>query len=83
VTVRGREEAIAVFEPWPDDAPPAWREAYLAAYATLDRDAVHAALLFQGLVAERPADLALRRLAEQLPSIRKSGLSSASPAPTR
>jgi adenylate cyclase len=80
LAVRGREEPVAVFEPWPDDASPAWREAYLKAYAMLDGDAAHAATLLQKLMAERPADLAMRRLAERLPSIRKSGLSSASPA---
>jgi adenylate cyclase len=81
--VRGRKEPIAVFEPWPDDSPPAWREAYLKAYAMLDCDAAHAATLLQKLMAERPADLATRRLAERLASILKSSLSSASPAPTR
>ena len=73
----GATEPIAVFEPWPSDAPPAWREAYLAAYAMLDCDAAHAAMLLQKLMAERPADPAVRRLAERLPSIRKSGLSPA------
>src|SRR5262249_23208057 len=29
MTIRGREEPIEVYEPWPDEAPPAWREAYL------------------------------------------------------
>ena len=80
-TVRGREEPIALFEPWPDDAPPAWREAYLSAYAILDRDAAHAAPLLQKLVAERPADLAMRRLIERLPSTFNAGLSSAETAP--
>jgi adenylate cyclase len=80
-TVRGREEPIALFEPWPDDAPPAWRAAYLSAYAILDRDAAHAAPLLQKLVAERPADLAMRRLIERLPSTFNAGLSSAAPAP--
>jgi adenylate cyclase len=70
--VRGRAEPIAVFEPWPSDAPPTWREAYLAAYAILDNDVAHAAMLLQKLVAERPADLALRRLAERLPPMPKS-----------
>jgi adenylate cyclase len=83
LVVRGREEPIAIFEPWPDDAPPTWREAYLVAYTMLDCDAAHAAVLLQKLIAERPADLAVRRLAERLTSIRKSGLPSASPAPTR
>jgi adenylate cyclase len=74
LAVRGRKELITVFEPWPSEASPAWREAYLAAYAVLDRDAAHAAMLLQKLMAERPADLAVRRLAERLPSMRKSDL---------
>ena len=81
LAIRGREEPIALFEPWPGDAPPAWREAYLKAYAMLERDAAHAAPLLQKLLAERPADVAMRRLIERLPSTFKAGLSSASPAP--
>jgi adenylate cyclase len=46
----------------------------LAAYAVLDRDAAHAAMLLQKLMAERPVDPAVRRLAERLPSMRKSDL---------
>jgi adenylate cyclase len=72
LAVRGREEPIAVFEPWPDDAPPAWREAYLKAYAMLACDASRAAMQLQKLMAERPADLAMRRLAERSPSMRES-----------
>jgi adenylate cyclase len=72
LAVRGRPEPIAVFEPWPSDAPPTWREGYLAAYAILDNDVVHAAMLLQNLMAERPADLAVRRLAERLSPMRKS-----------
>ena len=72
LAVRGRTEPIAVFEPWPSDAPPAWREAYLKAYAMLDCDAAHAVMLLQNLMAERPADLAVHRLAERLSPMRKS-----------
>ena len=68
LAVRGRAEPINVFEPWPSDAPPAWREAYLAAYAIVDHDAAHAAMLLQKLMAERPVDPAVRRLAERLPT---------------
>jgi adenylate cyclase len=81
LAVRGREEPIALFEPWPDDAPPAWRDAYLKAYAMLDRDAAHAIPLLQKLLAERPADIAMRRLLERLPLVFKADLSPASPAP--
>ncbi|SDP52308.1 adenylate cyclase [Afipia sp. GAS231] len=83
LAVRGREEPIAVFEPWPSDAPPSWRDAYLTAYAMLDCDAANAAVRLQKLMAERPADLPVRRLAERLTSIRKSGPPSASPTLTR
>jgi adenylate cyclase len=81
LAVRGREEPIALFEPWPDDAPSAWRDAYLKAYAMLDRDAARAIPLLQKLLAERPADIVMRRLIERLPSIFKAALSSASSAP--
>jgi adenylate cyclase len=79
LAIRGREEPIAIFEPWPADAPPAWREAYLTAYAMLDCDAANAARLLQKLMVERPEDSAIRGLAERLPSTFKSKLSSASP----
>jgi adenylate cyclase len=72
LAIRGRTEPIAVFEPWPSDAPPTWREAYLAAYAILESDVAQAAVLLQKLMAERPADLAVRRLAERLSPMRKS-----------
>ena len=72
LAIRGREEPIAVFEPWPADTPPAWREAYLTAYAMLNCDAAKGATLLQKLIAERPADLAMRGLAERLLSTPKS-----------
>jgi len=72
LAIRGRTEPIAVFEPWPSDAPPTWRDAYLAAYAILESDVAQAAVLLQKLMAERPADLAVRRLAERLSPMRKS-----------
>jgi adenylate cyclase len=81
LAVRGREEPIALFEPWPDDAPPAWREAYLNAFAMLDRDAAHAVPLLQKLIAERPADVPMRRLIERLPPAFKADPLSASSAP--
>jgi len=82
LAVRGRAELITVFEPWPSDAPSAWREAYLAAYAMIDRDADHAAMLLENLIAERPVDLAVRRLAERLPPMQKSGSVQVPPKPT-
>jgi adenylate cyclase len=80
LAIRGREEPIAVFEPWPTDAPPAWREAYLKACAMLDCDAANAATLLQKLMVDRPADMAMRRLAERYPLTSMSNLSAALPA---
>jgi adenylate cyclase len=83
LSVRGRDEPIAVFEPWPDDAPSAWREAYLKAYAMLTCDPAQAAILLHEVIAERPADLAICRLGERLRPIRKANQPSTQPAPTR
>jgi adenylate cyclase len=69
LVVRGREEPIAVFEPWPSDASSAWCDAYLAAYGMLDHDAANAAMLLQKLMVERPADPAVRRLANRLTAV--------------
>src|ERR1700751_4054222 len=69
---RGGGERSGVFGPRPADPPPAWREAYLKAYAMLACDASRAAMQLQKLMAERPADLAMRRLEERSPSMRES-----------
>jgi adenylate cyclase len=56
ITVRGRDEPAAVFEPWPHDTPPQWRDAYLAAFRMIDRDVTEAASMFEKLSGDRPAD---------------------------
>jgi adenylate cyclase len=65
ITVRGREEPVAVFEPWPSDASPSWREAYLKAFGALERDPVHAAALFAQLSVDRPSDKVPRLIVER------------------
>jgi adenylate cyclase len=69
ITVRGRREAMTVFEPWPDDASPAWRKAYLAAYALLDEEPAHAVALFEKLLMECPADPVSRLILTRLRSM--------------
>lgn len=66
LAVRGREEPIEVFEPWPGDMPPPQREAYLEAYTLLDQDPARSKVLLQKLSADRPEDPAVRRLSERL-----------------
>ena len=43
VSLRGREELMAVFEPWPADTTPAQRERYLAAFELIEADSKRAA----------------------------------------
>ncbi len=61
LVLRGQTDKITTYEPWPDDAGPAWRTAYLAAFAMVGTEA--AATAFAGLARERPADPVARRLA--------------------
>jgi adenylate cyclase len=66
IEVRGRDEKLTVFEPWPDHAPQSWRERYLAAFHSIDQDTLQAAALFQRLAEEREDDPVPRILAERL-----------------
>jgi adenylate cyclase len=73
VAVRGRDESVAVFEPWPQDASPAWRAAYATACAMLERDPAAAVALFEKLVVDRPADPVPRRIIERLRAVCSPG----------
>ena len=66
IEVRGRAGPLAVFEPWPEDAPTAWRERYLEAIGSIERDCGRAIEMFETLAAERPDDPVPRRMAERL-----------------
>jgi adenylate cyclase len=66
VALRGIEEPIAVFEPWPADAPVDWRARYDAANETARSDPAKAALLFEVLAAEWSADPVTARRAQRL-----------------
>jgi adenylate cyclase len=67
LAVRGRDgETLAVFEPWPPDAPAQWREDYLAAFRLIQTDRTAAITRFEQLAAERPADPVPRVMAERL-----------------
>jgi adenylate cyclase len=66
ITLRGRDESHAVFEPWPEDAPDTWREKYLAAFDLIRQDPAQAADQFAHLAAELPGDRVPQQLAEQL-----------------
>jgi adenylate cyclase len=53
IVVRGRDEPLTVFEPWPIDTPPEWRERYLAAFGAIAHDPQGAAASFEQLAADR------------------------------
>jgi adenylate cyclase len=63
ITIDGRDDKIAVFEPWRCDAPKAWRERYLAAVSLYDQDPIGAADVFDLLAADRIDDRVPRSIA--------------------
>jgi adenylate cyclase len=66
IAVRGRDEQLAVFEPWPTDTSPEWRERYLVAFELMDRDPACAADLFEQLASDRKNDPVPHLMAERL-----------------
>ena len=68
IALRGIDEPIAAFEPWPDDWPIAWRERYLAAWRLVEVDPDRAADLFDALGADCSNDPVPRLLAARLRS---------------
>jgi adenylate cyclase len=66
IKVRGLDEPLAVFEPWPVDASPDWRKRYLLALELTDRFPMRAAALFERLAVERRDDAVPRVMAERI-----------------
>jgi adenylate cyclase len=54
--VRGREDRLAAFEPWPADLGPELRARYLAAFGLIAAQPARAAERFDELAREHPAD---------------------------
>jgi adenylate cyclase len=66
ITVRGRDDAIAVFEPWSSDVPTAWRQSYLAAIRLYNENPVGAADRFDQLAAHQIDDRVPRGIASRM-----------------
>lgn len=66
IAVRGRDDVLTVFEPWPPDASASWREGYLAALNCIAAAPAIAAEHLDRLAAERPDDPVPRLLAQRL-----------------
>jgi adenylate cyclase len=68
IALRGRDEPYAVFEPWPENTSPTWRERYRAAFALIEGDPERAADEFEQLAAEQADDPVPRVIAARLRS---------------
>ena len=68
--LRGLDVPVQVYEPWPPEASPDWRERYLAAYRLIESDQHDAARTFDDLAAEYSEDPVPRVLAAELRSRR-------------
>jgi len=66
IVVRGREDRLAVFEPWPADLGAELRARYLAAHALIAAQPARAVELFDALAREHPADPVPATLARRL-----------------
>lgn len=66
IPVAGLKDMVAVFEPWPSDTTPAWHDAYLEAYRTIERDPAQAFALLEKLSADRSNDRPLGQFAERV-----------------
>jgi adenylate cyclase len=66
IIVHGRSESLPVFEPWPSDAPNAWRESYLTAMNLYHEDPVGAADSFDRLATDQIDDEASRVIASRM-----------------
>jgi adenylate cyclase len=65
ISVQGRDEPLAVLEPWPVDASAEWRERYMAAVGLMGGDPARAAALFDELALES-GDPVARGMAQRL-----------------
>jgi adenylate cyclase len=66
ISVQGRDEPLAVFEPWPDDASAEWRERYMAAFGLMAGQPERAAALFCELSLKAGVDPVARGIAQRL-----------------
>ena len=66
ITVRGYDEPLAVFEPWPPGTPQAWRDKYRDAFHSIVDDPMRAAVLFEQLAGECPRDPVPQLMAKRL-----------------
>ncbi len=69
IRLRGFDDAVRTYEPWPADADADWRDRYLGALSVADHDPAAAADVLSGLSAERPDDPVPGILASRLRAV--------------
>jgi adenylate cyclase len=63
ITVRGRDEPLAVYDPWPGDWSPDMMKRYRAAFALIDSEPTLAAAAFEEIATECARDPVPKRMA--------------------
>ena len=66
IVVRGREDQLTVFEPWPADLGPELQALYLAAFGLIATEPARAAERFDQLARDHPADPVAAAVARRL-----------------
>jgi adenylate cyclase len=66
INVRGRDEPLAVYEPWPADWSAEMIEKYRAAFALIQTEPTRATAAFEALAGECAADPVLKRMADRI-----------------
>jgi adenylate cyclase len=66
INVRGRDETLAVYEPWPSDWSQELRERYRAAFALIQTEPTRAAEAFEALAGTCERDPVLKRMADRI-----------------
>jgi adenylate cyclase len=66
INVRGRDEPLAVYEPWPADWSAEMMEQYRAAFALIQTEPTRAAEAFETLAAACERDHVLKRMADRI-----------------
>ena len=72
IAVRGREDTLKVYEPWPTDTTATWRQRYLEAFAEIERNPPLAIDLLKCLAGESSHDPVVVRMIERLIASRNS-----------
>jgi adenylate cyclase len=66
INVRGRDETLAVYEPWPADWSAELREKYRAAFALIQTEPTRAAEAFEALAGTCERDPVLKRMTDRI-----------------